>query len=90
MSLRRAEALALRRRLLIAEAALQRAHLRHETQRVVASLQPSAWAEQASQRWPWLSLAAALLLRRRGGPAFAVSALVLAWRWWRRLRRRRA
>lgn len=86
MSGGRREALALRRRLLAAEAALQRARLRHEVQTIGAAASPSAWVADATRHWPWLSLAVSLLGRRRSAPALALSALVLAWRWWRRMR----
>lgn len=89
MSLNRRDALVLRRRLLVAEAALQRARLRHEVQLIGAAAAPSAWAAQATRHWPWLSLATTVLLKRRSAPALALSAVVLAWRWWRRTRRRR-
>jgi hypothetical protein len=88
VSRQRAQVLALRRRLLSAEAALQRARLRHEVATIGAVASPATWIAQASRHWPWLSLAASTLLRRRSTPALVVSALVLGWRWWRRLRRK--
>lgn len=86
MSSRDAQALEMRRRLLVAEAALQRARLRHEVQVIGAAMDPAAWVDRASQRWPWLSLAATLLPRRRSAPSLVLSVALLAWRWWRRRR----
>jgi hypothetical protein len=86
VSSRRAELLEMRRRLLVAEAALQRARLRHEVQVIGAAMDPAAWVDRASRRWPWLSLAATLLPRRRSAPSLLLSAALLAWRWWRRRR----
>lgn len=88
MSASRAERLAMRRRLLVAESALQRARLRHEVQVISAALDPAAWVDQASRRWPWFSLVATLWPRRRSAPSLLLSAGLLAWRWWRRRRTR--
>lgn len=77
-------ALALRRRLLVVEAGLQRRRLQHELATLWSTVHPAPWLAAAAQRWPGLTLATRLVREHRGTAVLLLSMLRLARRWWRR------
>jgi hypothetical protein len=89
----RAQALALRRRLLQAEASIQRLRLQRDAALLVDAANPAAWMqrvwgrEAGPSRLAWLPIAALAL--RRFGSRRRVAGALLAWQLWRRLQRRK-